>query len=366
MKKVGVLGCTGEIGKRIVELLQKNYSVKAGFHKVNPDKMWSSVEYSQFDIHDRKRLTFFIQECYIVINCAGASFIDGMYVAQICSDTGAIYIDPFGANYLEQEIRKANVPGTFILSCGCFPGFTGLAMKYLCDSYESVNSISGICIDRQIPGVNGIIDFIISGLKGFGETSYYYYAGNKKYDDKQENFRDYDGKEVEIQKYFTTEIADVINKFSPRKAIWYTPALDREITEIMQKAVVGYIQTEQYISIFTYAQKIQKLIEEKSRGECETGCEINIWSSGLSGGKQRERSIVIKSSFGSSLTAAVLDTVTAKIMEKGLTPGIYYATDIISMLDVIKQNVNREINYYCNDESINIGTEGIVYEEGIL
>lgn len=77
-------------------------------------------------------------------------------------------------------------------------------------------------------------------------------------------------------------------------------------------------------------------------------------------------SIVIKSSFGSSLTAAVLDTVTAKIMEKGLTPGIYYATDIISMLDVIKQNVNREINYYCNDESINIGTEGIVYEEGIL
>ena len=71
MKKVGVLGCTGEIGKRIVELLQKNYSVKAGFHKVNPDKMWSSVEYSQFDIHDRKRLTFFIQECYIVINCAG-------------------------------------------------------------------------------------------------------------------------------------------------------------------------------------------------------------------------------------------------------------------------------------------------------
>lgn len=170
MKKVGVLGCTGEIGKRIVELLQKNYSVKAGFHKVNPDKMWSSVEYSQFDIHDRKRLTFFIQECYIVINCAGASFIDGMYVAQICSDTGAIYIDPFGANYLEQEIRKANVPGTFILSCGCFPGFTGLAMKYLCDSYESVNSISGICIDRQIPGVNGIIDFIISGLKGFGET----------------------------------------------------------------------------------------------------------------------------------------------------------------------------------------------------
>lgn len=336
MKKVGVLGCTGEIGKRIVELLQKNYSVKAGFHKVNPDKMWSSVEYSQFDIHDRKRLTFFIQECYIVINCAGASFIDGMYVAQICSDTGAIYIDPFGANYLEQEIRKANVPGTFILSCGCFPGFTGLAMKYLCDSYESVNSISGICIDRQIPGVNGIIDFIISGLKGFGETSYYYYAGNKKYDDKQENFRDYDGKEVEIQKYFTTEIADVINKFSPRKAIWYTPALGREITEIMQKAVVGYIQTEQYISIFTYAQKIQKLIEEKSRGECETGCEINIWSSGLSGGKQRERSIVIKSSFGSSLTAAVLDTVTAKIMEKGLTPGIYYATDIISMLDKTK------------------------------
>lgn len=54
MKKVGVLGCTGEIGKRIVELLQKNYSVKAGFHKVNPDKMWSSVEYSQFDIHEQR------------------------------------------------------------------------------------------------------------------------------------------------------------------------------------------------------------------------------------------------------------------------------------------------------------------------
>lgn len=70
-----------------------------------------SVDIYKFDIHDRKRLTFFYQECYIVINCAGASFIDGMYVAQICSDTGAIYIDPFGANYLEQEIRKATSAG---------------------------------------------------------------------------------------------------------------------------------------------------------------------------------------------------------------------------------------------------------------
>ena len=69
MKKVGVLGCTGEIGKRIVKsFYRKNYSVKAWIsHKVNPDKMWSSVEYSQFDIHDRKRLTFFyprVLHCY--------------------------------------------------------------------------------------------------------------------------------------------------------------------------------------------------------------------------------------------------------------------------------------------------------------
>lgn len=365
MKKVGILGCTGEIGNRIVKLLQERHSVKAAFHKVHPDRMWSSVEYSQFDIRNRKKLTFFIQECYIVINCAGASFINGMYVAQICSEVGTIYIDPFGANYLGQEIRKVNAPGTFILSCGCFPGLTGLMMKYLCDSYENVNMISGICIDRQIPGVNGIVDFIISGLKGFGEASYYY-VGEKKYDNKKENFRDYDGKEVEIQKYFTTEIADIITKFSPQKAVWYTPVLSQEITEIMQKAIVTYIQTKQYTSILAYAQKIQKLIAEGNRTGRKTGCEINIWSSGLSRGKQRERNIVIKSSYGSILTTAVLSTVTAEIIEKGQTPGIYYATDIISMPDVIKKNTNSGINYYCNDELINIGTEGVVYEEGSL
>lgn len=56
---------------------------------------------------------------------------------------------------------------------------------------------------------------------------------NKKYDDKQENFRDYDGKKWKY-KIFHNGIADVINNFLKDL---YTPALGRDY-EIMQKAVV--------------------------------------------------------------------------------------------------------------------------------
>ena len=36
MKKVGILGGTGEIGKRVVKLLEKQYELLVSYHSVKP------------------------------------------------------------------------------------------------------------------------------------------------------------------------------------------------------------------------------------------------------------------------------------------------------------------------------------------
>lgn len=365
MKKIGILGCTGEIGSKLLETLKDKFALKAAFHKKSPSIKWINVEYSQFDVYDKNKLIIFIQECYIIVNCAGSSFINGTYIAQCCSHYGVIYIDPFGANFLENEIARLNLKGTFVLSSGCFPGLCGIAMRHMCESYEKVNSISGICIDKQIPGLNGVVDFIISGLKEFGEASYYY-DGTKRYDNEKEIFRDFDGNGVEVQKYYTTEIADIVKRYSIQKAIWYTPVLSKEITEVMQKAIIEYIQTKRYDSLYRYAKKVQDMITDNSDQAMKSDCEINICATGIVSGEYNKRNIVIKSMCGSLSTAAVLNTVLIKLMKEMCEPGVYYATDIVSLSDILANNDSTILQIYSNDDSVNVNGRGIVYEEGCL
>lgn len=54
MDNIGILGSTGEIGKRVVELLHKKFTIKATYHQKSPSKMIDQVKYFQVDVEKNR------------------------------------------------------------------------------------------------------------------------------------------------------------------------------------------------------------------------------------------------------------------------------------------------------------------------
>lgn len=204
MEKIGILGGSGEVGSKVVELLKNTFKIKVSYNKNLPQTMFEEVEYYQLEISNEIALDNFIKECKIIVNCASSSFVNGINVAKVCSKFSVVYIDPFGADYLEGKIQEYGLKGAFILSCGCFPGMTGIVLKYLCEKFNNIDCISGINIDGQTPGINGIIDFALSGLRGFGEPFCYYKNKEKIIDNSIDFFNSYENYSIKVQKYFTS------------------------------------------------------------------------------------------------------------------------------------------------------------------
>lgn len=364
MKRIGILGGTGEIGSRVVTLLYKEFSIKASYHRNAPDRTLENVEYYQVNIEREQEIQSFIEDCDIVINCAGASFLHGRIVAGIASENGTVYIDPFGANCLEEKLVEHRERSVFVLSSGCFPGMTGILMSSLCDTLEKVDKLCGISIDKQIPSLYGTIDFILSGIEGFGEAGCYYNRGKKIRDKICEKICDYESNELIVQKYYTTEIDRISKKYKVDTAIWYAPMLSEEITQIMQRAVWAYLASKDVDALREYAFQIREVVGRNS--STNQSCELNISAEGYVKGQKRKRNLVLKSTNSSDISASVLCAVVEQVSKRKMKPGIYYAADIVEFSEMQSIIEKKQIKVYCNEEFQNNGVGEETYEEGYI
>ena len=104
-KKIGVLGGSGEIGKRCVNILtEKGYTVMASYRTRKPMENNENV-YVQLDICNENELCMFMANCDVVINCAGASFINGEKIARTAAKMKIPLVDPSGESFLEERIK---------------------------------------------------------------------------------------------------------------------------------------------------------------------------------------------------------------------------------------------------------------------
>ena len=67
MKKVGILGGTGEIGKRVVKLLENQYELLVSYHSVKPS-VTAHNQYIQLDVDISDDLESFCSQCSIIVN----------------------------------------------------------------------------------------------------------------------------------------------------------------------------------------------------------------------------------------------------------------------------------------------------------
>lgn len=351
MSCIGVLGGTGEIGRRILPILRGKHSLIASYYtraRISRD----DCEYVRVDISDIQQIKAFCQRCDAVINCAGASYLNGEKVARIAADLCVPYIDPSGEAFLEDKLEDVKGRNIFVLSSGYFPGMSGLLMKYICESFDVPETICGLSVSDEIPSQSAIEDFIHTNLSGFGVALSYYNNGTieREEDERIEMIR---GKGYKFQNYLTVEMERIARMYSLQKANWYNSSFGDEIIQKLQTAVIQYRSGKD-----GYKSTVQEVIEifgNNLKGSDQFSY-TKIGGRGILCNNRVMVTSEISSDCSSEISAIMAAYTVESVLSTHLTNGIHYAMDIVNMeqlmADMPKLNANLNI-------------ENIILERGI-
>ena len=358
MKTIGILGGTGSIGSRVIELLEDNYNIKASFHSQKKEK--TGIQFVSVDIENKKEIEDFVDGCDIVINCAGASYLHSPLIASVVSEHEKTYIDPYGADFLFEKQQKLNKGCSFV-SCGCFPGITGIMLKEVLAEMDTVEEIDGISYDRHTPSLFGTIDFILSAVHGFGKSGCCYRAGTLVKDDSISFFEDMDGYEGRASKYYTLEIDRLVQKYRPKSAIWYAPVLDPALTKYMQSGIMGYMQNSDVKSLKKTAGEICEFV--RAHETSHTDCQIMIHATGYIGDKKSERKLMLRWENSSMISACVLAAMAEYAANNKTEPGTYWGMDLLNASDIVPWMNKSGMEFVSENTQI---AEEEEYEQGVI
>lgn len=353
MKKViGVLGGSGQIGKRCIAILKKNnnYSILASYNKnyVSND---TNCKYVNLDVGNVEALKKFVQSCDIVLNCAGASYINGEMIARVASDAGVPYIDPSGESFLEDRLEDISNENIFILSAGYFPGLSGLMLEYAAKYFNKPLSIDGFNISKEVPSYSAVEDFILTNLSGFGRSLSSYLDGEIINNEcrKNELYRE---KNYEMYNYLTNEIVRIAKKYNLKQANWYNCSFSERILVKMQ----GVVHKVRKSDCKYYKNDIEEIIThfKNEIGNDETFSYLKICGKGMINGKISSVEVNIDSKISSEMSAIVMCYTAISALENNLKNGIYYAMDVLDINRIINDiddlNINLSIREFIEEE----------------
>lgn len=354
MNYIGILGGTGEIGSRLLCILKEDYPLIASYHTRDRESH-SDCEYIRVDISDSQQIKMFCKKCDVVINCAGASYLNGERVARIATDLRVPYIDPSGEAFLEDRLDDIKDNNIFVLSSGYFPGMSGLLMRHICESFDIPETILGLSVSDEIPSKSAIEDFILTNLSGFGVAHSYYNNGIIQRDEN-ERLEKIRGKDYHFQNYLTVETERVAKKYSLQKANWYNSSFGDEIIQKLQTAVIQYkLGKEAYKNIL---QDVIDIFCSNMKNR-EQFSYTKIEGQGVRGNNRVKMISEVSSNCSSEISAIIAAYAAKTVLSSHLKNGIYYAMDIIKMkelmADMPRLNADMNIN--------NIIIEGGIYRE---
>lgn len=341
MNRIGVLGGTGEIGSRTLRILKEDYPLIASYRtRVRASR--DNCEYISVDISDPKQIKMFCQKCDVVINCAGASYLNGEKVARIAADLHVPYIDPSGEAFLEDKLKDIKDKNIFVLSSGYFPGMSGLLMRYICESFDTPETICGLSVSDEVPSQSAIEDFILTNLSGFGAALSYYNHGRIERDEN-ERLEKIRGKDYHFQNYLTVEAERVAKKYALQKARWFNSSFGEEIIQKLQAAVIQYRLGQD-----TYRDILYDVIDIFSNNmkDRDQFSYTKIEGQGIIENNRVMITAEVSSNCSSEISAIIAAYAAKTVLSSHLKKDIHYAMDIIKMDELIADmsRLNADLN----------------------
>lgn len=359
MKKIAVLGGSGAIGKRTVDILKKEYLVKASYYS-RPRDSDANCSYVRVDISNLDEIRSFLADCDAVINCAGASYINGERIAREAENLHIPYIDPSGEAFLENKLKDIEQNDVYVLSSGYYPGMSGLLMKYICESFYITETINGFCVSEEVPSKSAIEDFVLTNLSGFGVALNYYEKGEVK-KDSVEQIEIIHNNVYKMQNYLSVEVERIAKEYDLKKANWYNVSFGKKIIKKLQEAVVA---------IKLGQESYQKIIEEvislfdKKMENIKQFTYIRAEGQGYQDGRNIKKRIELEGECSSVISAIIAAKTAKTVLEFPMRNGIYYAMDIIDFEEMIRELPDYGVKITLKDTELN--TYDVEYEEGSI
>ncbi|MCC9693054.1 saccharopine dehydrogenase, partial [Streptococcus agalactiae] len=131
--RIGILGSGGAAGNIIVKELNKNgFELKCGNRNIKDMSQVDAIKFMPVDALNEKELSLFCEDCDLIVNATGPSYITSSNIARIVSEIGVKYVDVFGVILLDDE-KTANMGS--VIGTGNFTVLSGIILKWINEKY---------------------------------------------------------------------------------------------------------------------------------------------------------------------------------------------------------------------------------------
>ncbi|WP_239657865.1 saccharopine dehydrogenase NADP-binding domain-containing protein [Streptococcus agalactiae] len=223
--RIGILGSGGAAGNIIVKELNKNgFELKCGHRNIKDMSQVDAIKFMPVDALNEKELSLFCEDCDLIVNATGPSYITSSNIARIVSEIGVKYVDVFGVILLDDE-KTANMGS--VIGTGNFPGLSGIILKWINEKYSKKLKCAHIYAGGyEKVTANACFDVLMSSLKGYIETNCFISFGKKKKISKTKNLSNNNKTEFLFSpdavttKYISEELLQVSKNFPNNEIYW--------------------------------------------------------------------------------------------------------------------------------------------------
>lgn len=356
---IGVIGCGGNIGRKLCERLVEKYYVRGGQRKKENIIQSNNFEWKMVDIFEKNSLEEFCDDCKIIINCAGPSYKIGAKIAIVADKMGVDYIDAFGGGFLEKEIVRncLNRSNYKIFSAGSMPGFSGIIPRFLIEKYSTIDEFKIYEGSFEKSGIAASEDIILSSVNGFGLKDTFIENGVYTKDPMTQDAIIVPGvpDPVVCQYYLTEEIIHFQKKYAVPNLKFIHMSSNKEISRMLSNAC-----TE---AIFSDDNRIKTMAFEISNKMNLCVAYKKSWYAYIVEfiTQHKHKRCIISAQESAEICAVIIDHIITLILDKKKNKGIYWAYDFADAADIINTLSEEKIIKYSL-----LDVADLEYDEGEL
>lgn len=331
---VGILGCSGAVGKMACEILTRDYLVKGGQRSDFDHKFGDNfLGFEKVDIYNSKSLKNFCKGCDVVLNCAGPSYKIKDIAAIEALEAGADYVDVFGADPLEDILKEKidEYDSTCVISAGAFPGLSGLFPIWLKNKeFDSLDIIHLFAGGRELLSKNAAADLLLSSLKGFGTSDVFLKNGNlTPYEAEFPLIVYLSGfGNVDVQPFLHTEFINLADKLKLSETHFYNVFIDPLIHESIKNSFLKISDEEGFPGLNEATSDLVNTASSLfSSGAHWYSMMVDCL--GIKNGEIVKKRGLIKSGNSYMISGAIAAMSVEKLINEKFDNGVYWAYEFL-------------------------------------
>lgn len=330
MKKIGVLGGSGNIGMWALRILSKDsrcHVTATGLNTCNipPEvrERLSGVEWRDVNAEEEADLEQFAVTMDVVVNCIGPSVKYSRSIAAICLKQAAVYVD---AGHIRPLHNQINPAAFCVYAAGAAPGLSALLCRYAASQYQSIERMVYINAMSGAFSRSAAWDYL-DGINGRFTSDAEPAVLNSKIGSRYLPFVDGN---VELFPYYDEEAHNVAKSTCAAKAEFYVALQGTLIRKAIEYAVILYGQDPE--------RAVAELVSASKINQVTTG-EYLMFLVEVTGrrkdGSSGVHTLALKSNNPSALTGQVTGAVAALAANTKMNTGICALAEIAEYENII-------------------------------